>query len=207
MNKHLLFFPLLFFFACSKNNELHNNFSNVFTTQVTNQKVEPLKDSCDFSQLLNDPQIPENAKKLVHDNAPYSEESLDYFDTIEHSEKNKKAFYFKAITNSYKIADGAYAEGLGSMGKEYVEKHTIDFLSFFDNTTCFTESDLKTWVNIVMLEFSLIAENEFNNTLIEDYIRTLNEQASKGSKQQKETLSKFNTLLKDRWKDLLKHKN
>jgi hypothetical protein len=205
MHKLFFLFPLLFFFACSKNNELHNNFSSVLTSQQTINVIA--KDSCDFFHLLNDPNIPENAKKLVFDHAPYSEESLDYFDSLEFLDKNRNAFYFKAVTNSYKIADGAYAEGLGFLGKEYVEKHTIDFLSYFDNTSCFTESDLKTWVNIVMLEFSLIAENEYNNTLLEDYIKTLNEHSTKGSIQQKNTLNKFNSLLKDHWKEILKHKN
>ena len=91
--------------------------------------------TCNFDKLLNDPKTTKLAKDIINNTAKYSEVPLDYFDQLNSKDTLTKLFYFKVLTYSYKLADGAFAEGLGLKGHKYVEKHTKDFVSFFKTKT------------------------------------------------------------------------
>lgn len=159
--------------------------------------------TCNFAILLNDPKTPKLAKDIINNTAKYSEVPLDYFDQLNSKDTLTKLFYFKVLSNSYKIADGAFAEGLGYKGHEYVEKHTIDFASFFDHKQCITEQDLSTWVDIVMLEFSLLGDNGSNKSIVDKYLLKLKSNCQNCSGSQKETINKFSVKLRNSWNDFL----
>ena len=157
--------------------------------------------TCNFAKLLNDPKTPKLAKDIINNTAKYSEVPLDYFDQLNSKDTLTKLFYFKVLSNSYKIADGAFAEGLGGKGYEYVEKHTKDFASFFDNKQCFTEQDLSTWVDIVMLEFSLLGDNGSDKSMVDKYLLKLNTNCKNCTRNQNETLNKFAVKLRKSWSE------
>lgn len=179
---------------------LSNNGNN-------NQNANGELFNCNFENILNDSTTPELAKKLINNTAIYSEEPLFYFENLVNKDKEIAAFYFKALTNSYNYSDGAYAEGLGGAGFSFVKNNTKRFVEFFDNKDCFTAKDLETWVSIVMIEVALVSDNEFDEALIDDYIRDLNQKCGDCSLTQQATLKAFNLLLKEQWLVLLTNKD
>ena len=98
------------------------------------------------------------AKEIFNNDSQYSEEPLTYFEYLKSSDIKTREFYFRVLTNSYKNADGAYAEGIGNLGKEFVENNPQEFATFFENKTCFDDNDLKIWAKIALLEFEIIDE-------------------------------------------------
>lgn len=160
---------------------------------------------CKAGKFLRDPETPRLAKNLYQNKIQYAEEALSYFDKLNSKDPTEREFYFRVLTNSYTIADGAYAEGLGYLGKEYIENNTPAFLSFFDNTACFTDSDLSTWAGIVILEFSLVEEDEYDKPFVDEYSSGLIRNCKPCTPAQKTNLEKFTRILKGKWRDYLKH--
>lgn len=154
---------------------------------------------CEPEKFLKDPNVPLLAKELFENKAINDDRALDYFEKLKSSEKQERSFYFKVITNSYKNADGAYAEGLGHSGLQYIEKNTADFLNYFENKKCFSDTDLKTWVDIVLLEFLLEYENENDKNIVSGFISKTNANCKNCSASQKETLKKFSSYLTKEW--------
>ena len=164
--------------------------------------------NCNFNKIITDPKTPKLAIKLFNNDAKYSEEPLSYFDKLKNSDKETREFYFRVLTNSYKNADGAYAEGIGNLGKEFIENNPKQFATFFDNKTCFNDADLEIWAKIALLEFEIIDENietGKGEPLVNDYCKTLIKNIEKYTETQKETIEKFCKLLKNEWGDFLKH--
>ncbi len=60
------------------------------------------------------------------------------------------------MTNSYKQSDEAYAEGLGNASYVYVKNYPGQFPNYFTGQNAFIDKDLKTWADIVMMEFEII---------------------------------------------------
>ncbi len=164
---------------------------------------------CTFERILNDPSTPRLAKQLFANNAQYTEEPLAYFDSLQNADSEKSAFYFRVITNSFANADGAYAEGLGNLGKEFTENHTPAFAAFFDYKNCFTDKDLHTWAKIVLLEFEIIDDNIESNKgetpLIHLFAQQLIRNSKPYSDSQKFTIKKFAAYLDDEWSKFLLH--
>lgn len=203
MEKALIIIMALVFLACVNvsNKETAVKEDEKATEEVTNSN------NCDFSAYLNDPKIPKYSKELINNTASYSDEPLSYFDNLKSKDKKLREYYFRAITNSYNIADGAYAEGLGYKGYEYVETETQTFASYFDNVDCFTDDDLNTWADIVMLELTIDGMDENNNPIVDDLIKTIKDNCNTCSDQQKKTIDKFALLLKDKWNSCLQNTN
>lgn len=162
---------------------------------------------CDFDKFVNDPRTPKLAKDIYLDNEwdLTNDEVLTYLDSLTAKDKSSRPFYFKVVTKSEKKADGYYAEGLGNAGYEYVLNNTQEFASYFDMKQCNTENDLTTWVDIVMLEISLIVENENDKTIVDNYINKIKSNCKECSTSQKETINKFSLILDKEWRELLKH--
>lgn len=163
---------------------------------------------CSFQRFIQDASTPVVAKQLLTKSAKYSEEPLSYFDSLQSTDPEKRAFYFRVITNSYAWADGAYAEGLGNLGKEFIENHPQLFASFFDSNNCFTEKDLNTWAKIVLLEFEILDENiEKGNAqpLISLFAEQLIRNSANYSDNQKKTITQFAGYLNDEWNKFLLH--
>lgn len=181
----------------------------------TNTQTEKIEDydykttnetqSCDFEKHLNSKTTPKLAIELYYNKAKYSEEPLSYFEYLKSSDKNKREFYFRVITNSYKLSDGAYSEGLGELGKEFIENNTKNFSSFFDNTECFTEKDLETWADIAILEFSIIGEDDYKKPIVDDFTKKLKINCRNCTKTQIRTIDKFEQILKKKWSEYLAH--
>jgi hypothetical protein len=55
-------------------------------------------------------------------------------------------------------ADGAYAEPLGMMGKQFVETRTLDFVGYFDEEQLLTDTDLEQWAKTVAGEIQISSE-------------------------------------------------
>lgn len=153
---------------------------------------------CPFDEFVYDPAIPKFAKDVYLDHEwDLSNDSIvfEVLDKLNTEDVSTRPFYFKVVTKTYEKADGYYAEGLGGAGKDFVESNTPEFVAYFDNQECFTPKDLKTWVGIVMLEFSLEADNEIKNTFVDEYIQKLKSNCRNCSAAQKETLAKFSKML------------
>lgn len=202
-------------FSCKqndKNEKAYNENRELVPNPEGNSKDKVLstqdKTNCNFDNILSNPKTPKLAIKLFNNDAKYSEEPFSYFDKLESNDKETRDFYFRVLTNSYKNADGAYAEGIGNLGKEFIENNPKEFATFFDNKNCFNDTDLKTWAKIALLEFEIIDENietGKGEPLVNIYCKTLIKNSEQYSETQKETIVKFCNLLKNEWGDFLKN--
>lgn len=157
--------------------------------------------SCDFSRYLKDPNTPQLAKTIFNDQewSLLNDSVMLFLDSL------SNPFYFKVVTISKKKSDGYYSEGLGVAGKEYVEENTKEFTRYFTKQSCFTSEDLTTWVNIVMLEFSILADDKSGRqSLMDNYVKKLNSNCSDCSAEQKDILKKFLQQLQKSWTEYLK---
>lgn len=204
-------------FACNNltnKKTVENDSKTDSLVNTDNSSIEEIKnktdnDGCDFDKFLKDPKTPKLAKELFLNTAknPTENEALTYFDKFTSNDIQERAFYFKAVTNSYKIADGAYSEGLGYTGKEFIENNPKAFTAFFDNKNCFTDTDLETWADILILEFAIDSDGESDKTIIEQFINKLNFKCIDCSSTQKETINKLDLTLNKKWKEYFKNMN
>jgi hypothetical protein len=169
-------------------------------------KDSSTKDLCNFNKYLNDTKTSKLAKAIFNDKdwSLSDDKVLNFLDSLTAKDKSARPFYFRVVTNSYKKSDGYYSEGLGLSGKEYVENNTLEFLDHFENKECFTDKDLETWADIVLLEFSLADEKMYDKPFVKDYCNKLNTNCNKCTASQKETLDKFSKALKTKWADYIK---
>jgi len=210
----LLAFGLL---ACNNDSETKSmenettkdSFVHTDITSIENKTNKSNDSDCNFDKFLNDPEIPKLAKDLFNNTAknPVDNEPLMYFEKFSSKDKQEREFYFKAVTNSYKVADGAYSEGLGYSGKAYIENNPKAFAMFFDNKICLTEIDLETWSDILILEFAIENEGERYNLIIDQFINKLKSKCKNCSMTQTETINKFGLILNEKWQAYLKNIN
>ncbi len=158
---------------------------------------------CNFDKFLNNEKTPKLAIELYNNKAKLSEEPLSYFGNLKSTDFQKRAFYFRVITNSYKGADGSYSEGLANFGKEFIENNTENFVSYFDKKQCFNDYDLYIWADIVISEFLIIREVEYDKLIINDYTKKLKTNCKSCSKTQQNTIDKFEKIIKRKWSDYL----
>jgi hypothetical protein len=157
---------------------------------------------CQFWKFLDDPKTPKLAKDIYLDNEwnlDNDDEALALLDSLTAKNITSRPFYFKVVTKTYKKSDGYYSEGLGLAGSDFVKKHTQEFVSYFDDRMCHTNSDLCTWADIVLLEFAISEEN------IDEYIEKVKINCKDCSTTQKETINEFGLILQEKWKYYLKH--
>jgi hypothetical protein len=169
-------------------------------------KNSTAKDLCNFDKFLNDPKTSKLAIAIFNDKdwSLNDDKVLNFLDSLTAKDKSARPFYFRVVTNSYKKSDGYYSEGLGLTGKEYVENNTLEFLNNFGNKECFTEKDLETWADIVLLEFSLADETMYDKPFVKDYCNKLNSNCNKCTESQRVTLDKFSKILKTKWAAYIK---
>ena len=200
--QNLIILSIFFLFACQ--NKLDKNVN-----QKNNDSQGINKENCNFDRFLKDEKVPKFAKELYQNNYKLnSDEPLSILEKLESTDKQERMFYFRVITNSYKISDGAYSEGLGNVGKEYIENKTKEFAEYFDSKDCFSDEDLKTWAKITVLEFEIIDENIESGekeSLVSIYSKDLISKSKKFPKNQKETILKFTNFLKLEWKEFLRY--
>ncbi len=87
----------------------------------------------------------------------------------------------------------------------YVKNYPSQFTNYFTGQNAFIDKDLKTWADIVMIEFEIISENECDKPLVKNYLDAIKKNCKDCSSQQKEVLDKFSQYLNERWTKFLKH--
>ena len=168
-------------------------------------KQKAKDDKCSFDKFLEDKNTTPLAKTI------YKKEDwnlndfqvLSFLDSLTARDKEARPFYFRVVTNSKEKSDGYYSEALGLAGKDYVEHNSKEFAAYFDEGSCFTEKDLETWSDIVMLEFGILVENTDNPNEMKDYIQSIREGCQDCSVAQKATIEKFAARLNAKWQQLL----
>ncbi|MFM2316877.1 MAG: hypothetical protein RLZZ155_1209 [Bacteroidota bacterium] len=169
---------------------------------LSGQTIEAF-DPCNFNAMVTDKDISELARNIYF-NREWSlendNEALALLDSLQARNQSSRAFYFKVVTKSYEKSDGFYSEALGSVGKEYVEQHTAEFIAYFDNSSCFTREDLMTWTKIVILEFSIVAEENDKRTIVKSYIQLLKSNVKNCTALQKENMNAFCVGLEKEWR-------
>lgn len=116
---------------------------------------------CNFDSILNHPETPKLAKDIYLDrdwNIGNDTEMLALLDSLTASNNQSRAFYFKVVTQSERKSDGYYTEALSYAGYHFVLNHTAAFAAYFDDRTCHTSEDLKTWARIVAMEIAMNGE-------------------------------------------------
>lgn len=179
----------------------------LFTVPCALSQREKNAQECTYSKLMSDFNTPKLAKELLENSVAgllEGGEVLSYFKYLKSKDYEKRKFYFKVITNSYALADGAFAEGLGNLGKEYIEHNTLDFARFFEDTNCFTNTDLAIWADIALLEFKILCDDVGNRYLFGDYIQQIQSIAKKSTFVQHNILNHFTELLQSKWDDYWK---
>lgn len=164
--------------------------------------------NCNFDNFIADKTIPKLAMNIYLDNdwnLSNDNEALALLDSLTAKNENSRPFYFKVVTKTYNKSDGYFSEELALAGKEYIENNTKEFISYFDNKSCFTDNDLITWAKIVILEFSISGEGEYDKPIIDDYIKILESNCRDCTVTQKENIDKFGLNLKKEWKEVLKN--
>jgi len=215
--KYLLTIGLTFIFvACGQKSNtekyVEKKDSVTLTTQkqdsVATQKVDiKTIHTSDFDKLLKDPKTPKMATELYHNTYKLKDdEPLDLLENLYSKDVLKRWFYFRVITNSYKISDGSYSEGLGSAGKDYIENKTCEFATYFDNKECFTDKDLETWADIALLEFEIEGESDsgYDKKIVVNYNKKIKEKCINATVNQKETIDKFCKLLDAKYNEYIK---
>jgi len=194
--------------SLSQKDSLINNQAFYIDENEVNSNEYKQFDFCQCDKFINDVKTPKLAKDIYLDNdwnLSNDNEALALLDSLTAKNKASRPFYFKVVTKTYKKSDGYFSEGLGLTGKEYVENNTKEFIANFDNKNCFTDNDLTTWAKIVILEFSISGEGEYDKPIIDEYIKKLKSNCNDCSPTQKENINKFGLTLKKEWKEFLKH--
>jgi len=121
---------------------------------------EPVFNGRPISFYLTHKQIPQVCKDLYNGKRQPSDEVdiLSLLDSIFTSNIETKPFYFLTITKTMEKADGAYAEPLGMMGKQFVEKRTTEFVDYFINNSLLTDKDFEEWAKTVAGEIQISAD-------------------------------------------------
>jgi hypothetical protein len=185
-----------------------NTFTLLDTFQIEQNELHSTEykdfDNCDFDKFLKDPKTSKLALDIYLDkdwDLSDDNETSALLDSLTAKVKSSRPFYFKVITKSKKKSDGYYSEGLGYTGYNYVLNNTQEFAAYFDNLQCHTYNDLMTWVDIVLLEFSIIGGNSSDNSIIDDYLNKLKSNCKNSSATQKETINTFGLILKAKWSE------
>lgn len=165
-----------------------------------------ISDRWHFKKYLDDPKTPQLAKDIFNNNWTLKDDGpLELLEKLHGQDKDARPFYFRVVTNSYKQADGAYSEGLGNAGYEYVKNYPGEISNYFVGQNVFSDNDLQTWADIVMLEFEIISENEYDRPLVKNYLDTVGKNCKDCSEQQKKVIETFGRYLNQRWTGFLKH--
>ncbi len=193
----LVFLFVLMLFACNTSKEK----SSVDKNKNTSSK------SCNFEQILQDPKTTQLAKEIFQGKAKTlsDNEALAYFEKLKSKSQQDRNFYFKVITKSYSIADGAYAEGLGYEAKNFLEDNPYEFTEFIDNQDCITLKDLSVWVDMLIGEFTIEQAGERDNSFIDEYIHSLRKGCKKCSSSQLRTIHMLDLALKVKLNQYLKN--
>jgi hypothetical protein len=186
--------------VASENNKTINLDSSKFDNYESNKPFKELS-KCSFDNFLAENRVNKLAKEIYFDknwDLKIESEALSLLDSLNSKNKNSRPFYFKILTKAYQKSDGYFSESLGLAGKEYIEKHTKEFLTNFENKECYSEVDLETWANIVMLEFNVNMDDKFEKQPIYKFINKLKFNCKDCIASEKATLNNFALKLENK---------
>ncbi|MES2779747.1 MAG: hypothetical protein V4651_07580 [Bacteroidota bacterium] len=189
---------------------VHVDSFHVDNKEIIGAGGQPYKKlfNCNFDRFIADKKTPKLAKNIYLGNKwnlRNDNTALALLDSLTAKNKQSRPFYFKVVTLMYKKSDGYFSEALGLAGKEYIENNTKEFIANFDYKNCFTNKDLTTWADIVILEFSLSGQGEYNKSIIDSYIKKLKSNCKECSPTQKENIHKFGLTLQNEWRKFMKN--
>lgn len=124
------------------------------TSMVTNDSI---LSGYLMSFYINHKEIPQVCKDLFRNIRQPSDEVdvLALLDSVFTSNNKTRPFYFLTITRTMTKADGAYAEPLGMMAKQFVETRTKEFINYFHNESLLTDKDFDEWAKTVAGEIEI----------------------------------------------------
>ena len=113
-----------------------------------------------ISFYINHKKIPQICKDVFNNIRQPSDENdvLSLLDSVFTSNNETRPFYFLTLTRTLRKADGAYAEAVGMMGKNFVEKKTKAFVDYFEKELMLTTADFNQWARAVAGEIEILAE-------------------------------------------------
>jgi hypothetical protein len=157
-----------------------------------NDDKEPVFSGHPISFYLAHKQIPQVCKDLYNGKRLPSDEVdiLSLLDSVFTSNVETKPFYFLTITRTMEKADGAYAEPLGMMGKQFVEKKTKEFVDYFLNNLLLTDKDFEEWAKTVAGEIEISADGHEKEEL-ERLRNTMTSNCDNCSNRQSKLISNF----------------
>ena len=152
-----------------------------------------------INEVLADKNTLQLAKDIYQGNWQLSNENFEpllyMLDSFPKMAPAVKGFYFVVIAKSFDKSDGAYSEGLGASGKDYVDNNLIEFLNYFCGEGKLPEVYLQKWAGIVALETEMIKVNQ--DQKIESKITKIYDAKCRDCRsEQKAVLKKFEDLLK-----------
>ena len=117
-----------------------------------------------ISFYINHKEIPQVCKELFRNTRQPSDELdvLALLDSVFTSNDKTRPFYFLTITRTMAKADGAYAEPLGMMAKQFVETRTKEFITYFRNESLLTDKDFDEWAKKVAGEIEISSSGREN---------------------------------------------
>jgi hypothetical protein len=115
-----------------------------------------------ISFYINHKEIPQVCKDLFRNTRQPSDEVdvLALLDSVFTSNDKTRPFYFLTITRTMAKADGAYAEPLGMMAKQFVETRTKEFIKYFRNESLLTDQDFDEWAKTVAGEIEISSSGQ-----------------------------------------------
>ena len=206
---------LLLFYSCHNDEPRALVMLDPQDTLVTNEvttktpAAQPDADNWHFTETLSDPSTLELAKNIYKGkelNLNQDRKALALLDSLNAKDTTARPFYFKVITMAKTKSSGPFSKGLATHGRDYVENHTREFVHYFTDSTAFPDRDLDTWVDIIMLDFSMKVENNNKpNSDMEDFVKTLRSNCKLATPAEKEMVNKFALKLSRAYKDYLSH--
>jgi len=163
-------------------------------------KTDNLKKLSDhsISFYLNHRQIPNVCKDLYTNKRSPSDDNdvLALLDSIFTNNNETRPFYFLTLTKTMEKADGAYAESIGIMAKNFVEKRSEEFIKYFANEPMLTKKDFEEWAISIAGEIQISFENSENEE-IQKLKNTMINNCSSCNNQNKLLIDDFVNLIKN----------
>ena len=160
-------------------------------------KSAEIKFKITIDRFLKDKTIPQLAKDLYQEKVKPTDNfgNIALIDSL-NSTGYARGFYFLVITKTMKSSDGAYAEPLGIAAKEFVEKNTNEFVSYFiNNPGLLCTDDLKNWASFVYSEIQISSEGS-EQKAINDFKIKIRKNCKRLSKRHIKKANEFIELIK-----------
>ena len=151
-----------------------------------------------LKQYLSDEKIPTVFKTVFQGERKLNddEETLSIIDSLFSKDKDRHPFYFLLVTKIMYWSDGAFSEPLGLLAKEYIEKETRQFLTYFKSEKVLTNNDFNKWADYLVGEIGISSENNEHQE-IENVRKRMIKNCSDCSTEDQKQINKFIDRMKE----------